>query len=67
MALGLLFTCARRSLDFLVGNSVTIKTLPPADPQKRSAGDRAPVIIVSDGGIRTWLLPVEDCKTWPVS
>jgi hypothetical protein len=64
---GLLFTCARRSLQYLVGNTVNIKTLPPADPNNRASGDRAPVIIVSDGGIRTWLLPLQDCRTWPVS
>lgn len=62
---GLVITCARRAIDELPGNLVHAKTLPPADPQRRNVGDRAPVIIVSDGGIRTWLLPVENCKTWP--
>jgi hypothetical protein len=30
----------------------------------RNIGDRAPVIVVSDGGIRTWLLPIDKCETW---
>jgi len=62
---GFVITCARRAIDELPGNLIHAKTLPPADPQRRNVGDRAPVIIVSDGGIRTWLLPVESCKTWP--
>lgn len=62
---GLIITCTRRSIDELPGDLVHAKTLPPADPQKRNVGDRAPVIIVSDGGLRTWLLPVDKCKTWP--
>lgn len=62
---GLVVTCARRSIDELPGNLIHAKALPPADPQRRNVGDRAPVIIVSDGGIRTWLLPIDSCKTWP--
>jgi hypothetical protein len=62
---GLVITCARRSIEELPENLIHAKTLPPADPQRHSVGYRAPVIIVSDGGIRTWLLPVESCKTWP--
>lgn len=62
---GLIISCARRAIDDLPGNLVHAKSLPPADPKKRNVGDRAPVIIVSDGGIRTWLLPVDKCRTWP--
>lgn len=65
-SLGSLFTCARRSIPDLPGNLVNIKALPPADPERRLTGDRAPVLIVSDGGIRTWLLPVVRCLTWSV-
>jgi len=61
---GLLVTCARHSIDDLPGKLVRARCLPPADPNRRNVGDRAPVIIVSDGGIRTWLIPVDKCKTW---
>jgi hypothetical protein len=61
----LLITSLRRSIANLPGNQIDIKVLPPANPDRRALGDRAPVIIVSDGGIRTWLLPVDDCTTWP--
>jgi hypothetical protein len=61
----LLITSLRRPIADLPANRINIKVLPPANPDLRGVGDRAPVIIVSDGGIRTWLLPVVDCITWP--
>jgi hypothetical protein len=70
----LILTCARRGIEEVMrtrrSNEVSetminIQTLPPANPTNRSVGDRAPVLIVSDGGIRTWLLPVDKCLHWP--
>ncbi|KAF2400986.1 hypothetical protein EJ06DRAFT_530070 [Trichodelitschia bisporula] len=61
----LMITCARRAIEDMPGQFINIKTLPPADPHRRNSGDRAPVIIVSDGGIRTWLIPADTCVTWP--
>ncbi|OCK75231.1 hypothetical protein K432DRAFT_429549 [Lepidopterella palustris CBS 459.81] len=59
-----LITCARKSMSDLPQHEIKIKALPPANLERRAVGDRSPIIVVSDGGIRTWLFPVEDCKTW---
>lgn len=64
---GLIVSCARRAISDLPGKLIDIITLPPADPARPLTGERAPVIQVSDGGIKVWLLPLEDCKTWVVS
>lgn len=64
---GLIVSCARRAMPDLPGKLIDIITLPPADPAHPLAGERAPVIQVSDGGIKVWLLPLEDCETWAVS
>jgi hypothetical protein len=62
----LLITSTRRPVTDIPGNQIQIKVAPPPTEERlRSTGDRAPVMIVSDGGIRTWLLPVDTCKTWP--
>jgi hypothetical protein len=63
--IGLLITCARKAVPDLAFTGIDIRTLPPANIN-RLTGDRAPVIIVSDGGVRTWLLSVDECRTWPV-
>jgi hypothetical protein len=61
-----LITCSRRAIPDIPGNLIRVKTLPPPESQEsRETGDRAPVIFVCDGGIRKWLLPVENCRTWP--
>jgi hypothetical protein len=70
-----IITCARRGLEDLTRTRKTnelsesvidVLTLPPAGTaETRATGDRAPVLIVSDGGIRTWLLPVDKCVHWP--
>jgi hypothetical protein len=61
-----LITCCRRAIPDIQGNLIRVKTLPPPESQEsRETGDRAPVIFVCDGGIRKWLLPVENCRTWP--
>jgi hypothetical protein len=65
IVIGLLITCARKSVPDIAVTGIDIKTLPPAG-SNRLTGERAPIIIVSDGGVRTWLLPVDDCKTWQV-
>lgn len=61
----LLLTSTRRPIDDIPGNQIHVRALPPANPDRRTTGDRAPVMIISDGGIRTWLLPVHECQTWP--
>lgn len=61
-----IITCSRRAISDIPGNLIRIKTLPPPESEEsREAGDRVPVIFVSDGGIRKWLLPVENCRSWP--
>lgn len=60
----LIVSCARRAISDLPGKLIDIITLPPADPAHPLTGERAPVIQVSDGGIKVWLLPLENCETW---
>ncbi|OCL07525.1 hypothetical protein AOQ84DRAFT_440141 [Glonium stellatum] len=60
----LVVSCARRAMSDLPGRLIDIVTLPPADPTHPLTGERAPVIEVSDGGIKVWLLPLEKCETW---
>jgi hypothetical protein len=61
----LLMSSTRRPIADIPGNQIHVRSSPPANPELRESGDRAPVMIVSDGGIRTWLLPVNECQTWP--
>jgi hypothetical protein len=49
----------------LPGGLINFTHLPPADPAQPLTGDRAPILQVSDGGLRMWLLPLDQCKTWP--
>ncbi|ORY17577.1 hypothetical protein BCR34DRAFT_555135 [Clohesyomyces aquaticus] len=61
---GLIFTCARVGLADIPGKLINLVHIPPADPARPLSGDRSPILSVSDGGIRLWLLPLDQCLTW---
>lgn len=61
-----MISCARISITDIPGNLVNLNYIPPADPTRPFTGERAPVLQVSDGGLRLWLLPLDQCETWPV-
>ncbi|OCK78762.1 hypothetical protein K432DRAFT_383652 [Lepidopterella palustris CBS 459.81] len=60
----LVISCARKPVSDLPGKLINITNTPPADPAHPLIGDRAPFLQVSDGGIRVWLLPLDQCDTW---
>ncbi|KAF2004544.1 hypothetical protein P154DRAFT_587298 [Amniculicola lignicola CBS 123094] len=62
---GLMVSCTRMAVKDLPGSLVNIRHVPPADSATLITGDGAPMLQVSDGGLRLWLLPLDECETWP--
>lgn len=60
-----MISCARVPLSEVPGNLINLIFLLPVDPTEPLTGDRAPNLQVADGGLRLWLLPPDQCKTWP--
>ncbi|KAF2463922.1 uncharacterized protein BDR25DRAFT_346990 [Lindgomyces ingoldianus] len=61
---GLIISCARVGVADIPGKLINLVHIPPADPSRPLSGERAPILAVSDGGIRLWLLPLSQCETW---
>ncbi|KAF2733477.1 hypothetical protein EJ04DRAFT_577557 [Polyplosphaeria fusca] len=59
-----LVTCTRMPVTELPETLMKLDFLPPTDTSTGLSGDRAPTMQVWDGGLRLWLLPVEQCETW---
>ncbi|PSN71094.1 hypothetical protein BS50DRAFT_570502 [Corynespora cassiicola Philippines] len=59
-----MISCARVPVNDIPGNMIKLNHVPPPDPERPLIGYRTPMLQVSDGGLRLWLLPIEECETW---
>ncbi|KAF2105572.1 hypothetical protein BDV96DRAFT_608144 [Lophiotrema nucula] len=62
---GFVVTCARMQMTEIPETLLKLSYIPPADPARPLTGERTPMLQISDGGLRLWLLPLDQCDTWP--
>ncbi|KAF2676789.1 hypothetical protein K458DRAFT_424536 [Lentithecium fluviatile CBS 122367] len=60
----LLISCAPMSVPELSKTTIHLNYIPLADHPRLPTGDWAPMLEVSDSGLRLWLLSIEECLTW---
>ncbi|KAH7122449.1 hypothetical protein B0J11DRAFT_339407 [Dendryphion nanum] len=60
-----MISCSRNSIPETPGSLIHVTHLPPVDPARPISSELSPLLQVSDGGLRLWLLPLDQCQTWP--